>query len=256
MSSGKRCNVLRTFSQWRVDLMKSKLTCIVYAYWCSQTSRHGARKTETHHKGSMQVDAAVNALRERTEEGESLAMLSHSAGGWLARVYLQDFGTNGFDRLISLGSPHLPPAAGSKGIIDQTRGILKFVDDTIPGAYHGEVRHIVAADAVVPQHMLRTCDHVEHSAHACAHVRTITDVQRDGVQISYVTISSRYLKGCGIRAKGTIQEKVAGAGYRQVASAPTHCNCRRCDCIACSMMHSRCDWRAGPCVKGAPCWQH
>lgn len=95
--------------------------------------------TQTHtERTSMQVDKAVQALREHSSAPAT--MLSHSAGGWLARLYLQDFGTDGFDRLVSLGSPHRPPPEGAKGIVDQTRGILKFCEDNCPGAFHGEVR--------------------------------------------------------------------------------------------------------------------
>jgi hypothetical protein len=58
------------------------------------------------------------------------------AGGWLGRVYLHDFGTDGVDRFVSLGSPHQPPP---EGILDQTRGILTYCSDTFPGAFHPEV---------------------------------------------------------------------------------------------------------------------
>lgn len=34
--------------------------------------------------------------------------------------------------LVTLGSPHLPPLAGTP---DMTRGALTFVDNTFPGAY-------------------------------------------------------------------------------------------------------------------------
>ena len=41
--------------------------------------------------------------------GGPVSLLAHSAGGWLARVYLLGFGTKGIDRLVTLGSPHQPP---------------------------------------------------------------------------------------------------------------------------------------------------
>lgn len=52
-------------------------------------------------------------------------------------MYLKDFGTTGVDKFVSLGSPHQPPPAG---ILDQTRGILTYCADTMPGAFHSEVR--------------------------------------------------------------------------------------------------------------------
>ena len=54
------------------------------------------------------VHAGVQSLREQTEGGP-ICLLAHSAGGWLARVYLLGFGTEGIDRLVTLGSPHQPP---------------------------------------------------------------------------------------------------------------------------------------------------
>ena len=92
------------------------------------------------------VDAAVTAAKEATD-GSPITLLAHSAGGWLARVYLlvrsrcrfaqtqqgcmpttgilrkrsplllipgpvgtlQGFGTDGIDRLVTLGSPHREP---------------------------------------------------------------------------------------------------------------------------------------------------
>ncbi len=61
------------------------------------------------------------------------------AGGWLGRVYMLDFGTKGIDRYVTLGSPHAPPPAGAAGVVDQTRGILTFCNDSCPGAFHQEV---------------------------------------------------------------------------------------------------------------------
>jgi hypothetical protein len=54
----------------------------------------------------------------------------------MARVYLLGFGTEGIDRLVTLGSPHTPPP---DGVLDQTRGILKHVSQTTPAAFHAEV---------------------------------------------------------------------------------------------------------------------
>ena len=54
-------------------------------------------------------------MSEAAEEvGESsgggpVTLLAHSAGGWLARVYLLAKGTQTVDRLVTLGSPHQPP---------------------------------------------------------------------------------------------------------------------------------------------------
>ena len=46
--------------------------------------------------------------------GGPVTLIAHSAGGWLARVYLLGFGTAGITRLVTLGAPHLPPPPESK----------------------------------------------------------------------------------------------------------------------------------------------
>eukprot|EP00798_Chlamydomonas_sp_ICE-L_P010647 gene10647-12327_t len=75
----------------------------------------------------------------RAEIGDGpITMLTHSAGGWLGRLYLRDFGTEGVDRFVSLGSPHRPPPIGAEGVVDQTRGILTYIDQESPGAFHEE----------------------------------------------------------------------------------------------------------------------
>lgn len=62
------------------------------------------------------------------------------AGGWMGRVYMLDFGTAGIDRFVSLGSPHNPPPKDVPGVVDQTRGILTWVEANCPGAHHDSVR--------------------------------------------------------------------------------------------------------------------
>merc|ERR1711912_44948 len=50
-----------------------------------------------------------------------------------------DFGTDKIDKLLTLGSPLLPPP---EGVIDQTRGILSFLNAKSPGAFHPDVTYI------------------------------------------------------------------------------------------------------------------
>ncbi|GLI69690.1 hypothetical protein VaNZ11_014378 [Volvox africanus] len=88
------------------------------------------------------VDAAMQRLKQRVEKAEApIALLTHSAGGWLGRVYLLDWGTAGVDRFVSLGSPHLPPPRGAP-VVDQTRGILSACSDMCPGAYHTSIQYV------------------------------------------------------------------------------------------------------------------
>ncbi|PNH05599.1 hypothetical protein TSOC_008106, partial [Tetrabaena socialis] len=83
------------------------------------------------------VDGAMGRLKRRVEAGDApITMLTHSAGGWLGRVYLLHWGTAGVDRFVSLGSPHNPPPAG---VLDQTRGILTHCSQACPGAFHSSM---------------------------------------------------------------------------------------------------------------------
>ncbi len=81
------------------------------------------------------IAAAVEDAKRATD-GAPVTLLAHSAGGWLGRVYMKDFDRTGIDRMVSLGSPHLPPPPG---VVDQTRGILTYCSDACPGAFHPEV---------------------------------------------------------------------------------------------------------------------
>ncbi|XP_061372457.1 uncharacterized protein LOC133314926 isoform X1 [Gastrolobium bilobum] len=71
-----------------------------------------------------------DAVQEANElaQGATLSLIGHSAGGWLARVYMEEFGLSHISLLLTLGTPHLPPPKGVPGVIDQTRGLLDYVE--------------------------------------------------------------------------------------------------------------------------------
>lgn len=94
------------------------------------------------------VDSAMKALKAEVEDAP-ITMLTHSAGGWLGRLYLLDFGTTGVDRFVSLGSPHQPPPSGAEGVVDQTRGILTYIAESCPGAFHPEVEYVTISSKFV-----------------------------------------------------------------------------------------------------------
>ncbi|XVF56712.1 hypothetical protein PTKIN_Ptkin06aG0142200 [Pterospermum kingtungense] len=73
------------------------------------------------------VDDAVQEAKELSNGG-TLSLIGHSAGGWLARVYMEEYGLSHISLLLTLGTPHLPPPKGVSGIIDQTRGLLYYVE--------------------------------------------------------------------------------------------------------------------------------
>jgi len=50
-----------------------------------------------------------DAVREANElaQGQGLCLIGHSAGGWLARVYMEEYGNSDISLLLTLGTPHL-----------------------------------------------------------------------------------------------------------------------------------------------------
>ncbi|XP_055817733.1 uncharacterized protein LOC129886872 [Solanum dulcamara] len=93
------------------------------------------------------IDEAVSEAKELAQGGSgTLSFIGHSAGGWLARVYLQEFGSSDISLLLTLGTPHLPPPKGLPGVIDQTRGLLYYVEKNCAKAvYSPELRYVCIA---------------------------------------------------------------------------------------------------------------
>ncbi|KAI0530590.1 hypothetical protein KFK09_000135 [Dendrobium nobile] len=92
------------------------------------------------------VVEAVSEARKLCPQGGSLALIGHSAGGWLARLYMEEFGWSDISLLITLGTPHLPAPKGLAGVIDQTRGLLDYVEKhCAPAVYTSELKYICIA---------------------------------------------------------------------------------------------------------------
>ncbi|GLT36456.1 hypothetical protein SLA2020_108310 [Shorea laevis] len=91
------------------------------------------------------VDDAVEEAK-KLADGGTLSLIGHSAGGWLARVYMEEFGFSDISLLLTLGTPHLPPPEGSPGVIDQTRGLLNYVEKHCAKAvYTPELKYVCIA---------------------------------------------------------------------------------------------------------------
>jgi hypothetical protein len=106
-------------------------------------------------RGTLQprpfIDWYLNKLKEKIAEakdqteGGPITLVGHSAGGWLGRTYLVDVESPedaGVDCFISLGSPQLATPKDVPMVIDQTRGILNWVNEACPGAHHSNVKYI------------------------------------------------------------------------------------------------------------------
>lgn len=71
-------------------------------------------------------DAIV--IAKQKSGSDKVRLVAHSAGGWMARVYLSDFGCAEVCHFVSLGSPLKSVPSDVPGVVDQTRGILSFVE--------------------------------------------------------------------------------------------------------------------------------
>ncbi|KVI00583.1 GPI inositol-deacylase PGAP1-like protein [Cynara cardunculus var. scolymus] len=120
----------------------------------------------------IRVDEAVNEALKQSQGG-SLSIIGHSAGGWLARVYMEEFKKANVSLLLTLGSPlqyvllskfasrlicrcfkqsflfyvnFRPPPKGLPGVVDQTRGLLYYVEKNCRKAvYTPELRYVCIA---------------------------------------------------------------------------------------------------------------
>ncbi|XP_024983145.1 uncharacterized protein LOC112519325 [Cynara cardunculus var. scolymus] len=93
----------------------------------------------------IRVDEAVNEALKQSQGG-SLSIIGHSAGGWLARVYMEEFKKANVSLLLTLGSPLQPPPKGLPGVVDQTRGLLYYVEKNCRKAvYTPELRYVCIA---------------------------------------------------------------------------------------------------------------
>lgn len=79
------------------------------------------------------IDDAI-AQAKAASGAQQVSLVAHSAGGWMARVYLEDFGTSSVRQLVSLGSPLNSVPEDVPGVVDQTRGILTFVESQCASA--------------------------------------------------------------------------------------------------------------------------
>ena len=70
---------------------------------------------------------AIGAAKEKSG-ADRVALVAHSAGGWMSRVYMQDFGVDDIRCVVTLGSPLNAVPKDVPRVVDQTRGILTYVE--------------------------------------------------------------------------------------------------------------------------------
>ncbi|CAM9221502.1 unnamed protein product [Phaeothamnion confervicola] len=94
------------------------------------------------------IDAALAGLTAASSDAAGFHLVAHSIGGWVARAWLAERCSDA-DRkrvlsLTTLGSPNTPPPPGALLLakVDQTRGLLTYIDENFPGTFYGDVSYM------------------------------------------------------------------------------------------------------------------
>ena len=86
------------------------------------------------------IDAALVEI-ERDFPGQQVSFLGHSIGGWVARSYIaevrgEEVAKVNVASLVTLGTPNnSAPADSPVAALDQTRGLLKYINDNFPSGW-------------------------------------------------------------------------------------------------------------------------
>ncbi|KMZ58541.1 alpha/beta-Hydrolases superfamily protein [Zostera marina] len=92
------------------------------------------------------VEDAIIESKQLQQGDQKLSLIGHSAGGWLARVFMEEFNSSDVSLLLTLGSPHLPSPKDTSGVLDQTRGLLDYVEKYCkPAVYSLDLKYICIA---------------------------------------------------------------------------------------------------------------
>ncbi|ESQ41762.1 hypothetical protein EUTSA_v10014137mg [Eutrema salsugineum] len=155
------------------------------------------------------IDDAVREAKELAQ-GQGLSLIGHSAGGWLARVYMEEFGNSDISLLLTLGTPHLPPPRGQSGVIDQTRGLLYYVEENCAKAvYTPELRYVCIAGRYIRGAPLVNNANVD--------VDSDVTVGIDGGEaISELAIASNKTGDSQVSSGPSLRARFVGQGYKQV----------------------------------------
>lgn len=109
----------------RIDWARNAAGITDPAYWAGSL-----RPTPTVNWYLDAITAAVDEAKAASGSNR-VALVAHSAGGWMARVWLGQRGRlDDVALLLTLGSPLRAPPPGG---FDQTRGILSWVASNCPG---------------------------------------------------------------------------------------------------------------------------
>ncbi|KAL0429354.1 UNVERIFIED_CONTAM: hypothetical protein Sradi_0561400 [Sesamum radiatum] len=153
-------------------------------------------------RGTLRPRPVLDWYLKRVEEAVNDAKELAQAGGWLARVYLQEFGLSDVSLLLTLGTPHLAPPKGVSGVIDQTRGLLDYVEKHCAKAvYTPELRYVCIAGRYIQGARLLGSSDGNSSA-------AIVEIDQPVGEMTAISASEP--------ASTTLQARFIGQGYKQV----------------------------------------
>eukprot|EP00250_Pteridium_aquilinum_P008915 c18304_g2_i3 orf=497-1561(+) len=158
------------------------------------------------------MNKAITAAKEASGGGDTkVSLLAHSAGGWLARVYMLEFGIDDISMLLSLGTPHLPPPKGVPGVVDQTRGLLDYLNKACPGdCFAPDVKYICVAGRYLKGERMFPA---EIPVIATTGIGTIVATDKQRVSTA---AKLRRLDGKTKQWVATVQACLVGQSYKQV----------------------------------------
>ncbi|KFK25991.1 hydrolase-like protein [Arabis alpina] len=189
----------------RIDWLRNAAGLVDPAYW-----RGTLRPRPVLDWYLKRIDDAVREANELAR-GQRLSLIGHSAGGWLARVYMEEYGNSDISLLLTLGTPHLPPPRGQSGVIDQTRGLLYYVEEHCAKAvYTPELRYVCIAGRYIRGARLVN--------NADADVESDVTVGINGGEAisELAAIASDKKRGLVVSSGPSFRARFVGQGYKQV----------------------------------------
>ncbi|XP_021895459.1 uncharacterized protein LOC110812885 [Carica papaya] len=151
------------------------------------------------------VHEAVSEAKELTPGG-TLSLIGHSAGGWLARMYMEEFSFSDISLLLTLGTPHQPTPKGLPGVIDQTRGLLDYVEQNCAKAvYTPELRYVCIAGRYIQGARFFGNSNVD--------IDSVVATDNDQI-VSDVAIMNNKTNSTPVAT--TLRARFVGQGYKQV----------------------------------------
>ncbi|KAI3965952.1 hypothetical protein MKX01_010909 [Papaver californicum] len=161
------------------------------------------------------VSQAMLLAQEADGGGGCVSLVGHSAGGWLARLYMEEFGTSNISLLLTLGSPLSPPPKDLPGVIDQTRGLLEYVErHCAPAVYTTELRYVCVAGRYIKGARFFLNSNGESSN--LMEIPTGSDLQQSMSEDSEEATLRNKTTSTSIATETTTRSRIVGQGYKQV----------------------------------------